>query len=111
MSALRHGDALSGRMNQIVDRYLMMVEDDRDTIMNEVGADGFDALMEVWPDVPQGKNWMMHLRTALKSIYGWAHAPGIADAMMMCDADLIVLAEMVESAQASVASASVASEG
>lgn len=32
MSALRPGDALSGRINQIVDRYLQMVDDDAQEI-------------------------------------------------------------------------------
>ena len=41
MSALRPGDSLSGRLNQIVDRYMAVVDDGRDSIMLQIGDDGF----------------------------------------------------------------------
>ena len=102
MSALRPGDSLSGRLNQIVDRYMDVVDDERDSIMSQIGDDGFSELVKAWPDVLPVENWLDNLRSLLRSISGWPHTPGLSAAVMMVDLEQIVLTEMVEAERASM---------
>jgi hypothetical protein len=45
MSALRPGDALSGRMNQIAERYLTMIEEDAGPIRDQFSQAAWTAML------------------------------------------------------------------
>lgn len=102
MSALRPGDTLSGRINQVVDRYLQIVADERDSLLEALGSEGLADVIQTWPELPHTDDWLQALRTALKHIHDWSGSRGVAQAAGMCDVELIVLAEMVEAERASM---------
>lgn len=99
MSALRGDEALSGRLNQIVDRYLQIIESERESVLGQIsrgGSNGLAQMVAVWPDLAPGDRWVDGLRVALKSTAGWADSAAISNAVQMTDAELVVLAELVE---------------
>ena len=96
MSALRPGDALSGRINKIVDRYLEMIAADR-TEVSEIFAEAeLDTLAAAWAGTKGQVVLAMNLQNEMMARLG-GHHPAIAERIdELAFGDLVVLIEVLE---------------
>lgn len=88
MSALRPGDALSGRVNEIIDRYLSMIEATAGHVRDQFGDGAWGVMVATLAEQPR-----LSLQESRDAIYrqtanGTIHAMG--------EGQMVVLIELLE---------------
>ena len=88
MSALRPGDALSGRVNEIIDRYLSMIEEEKKYVRDQFGPLSWPALVTAY-----GDNSRLSITECRDALSAALHGDTIET---MTSGEVVVLVELIE---------------